>query len=288
MDSMATWLNTLLFGIYPYIAFAVFVIGCVIRFDREQYSWKASSSQLLDRSSLRLGSNLFHVGVLLIIVGHLVAFGPAPEGDALVTIGTRADDLRQAMIAADTPAFCIFGPPRSGKSTALNTIVMALRSAQPDTSVMRLGAWSHGGEPVAQAAVDHLIEMFRSGRSAPESCDIGRADRVIVAIDDLVDMGPSFDSSLAHLMSLGRDRVTVIASGDSARVNRFDEGQRRLIAYRNGLLLQPNLERDGALLDVMLPPSVSMPMPVGRGFLISRGADPSIVQVAHTPEPSVR
>ena len=72
MDSMATWLNTLLFGIYPYIAFAVFLIGCVIRFDREQYSWKASSSQLLDRSSLRLGSNLFHVGVLLIIVGHLV------------------------------------------------------------------------------------------------------------------------------------------------------------------------------------------------------------------------
>ena len=72
MDSMATWLNTLLFGIYPYIAFAVFVIGCVIRFDRDQYTWKASSSQLLDRSSLRLGSNLFHVGVLLIIVGHLV------------------------------------------------------------------------------------------------------------------------------------------------------------------------------------------------------------------------
>ncbi len=72
MDSMATWLNTLVFGIYPYIAFAVFIIGCVIRFDRDQYTWKASSSQLLDRSSLRLGSNLFHVGVLLIIVGHLV------------------------------------------------------------------------------------------------------------------------------------------------------------------------------------------------------------------------
>lgn len=72
MDSLAIWLNTLLFGIYPYIAFAVFLIGCVIRFDRDQYTWKASSSQLLDRSSLRLGSNLFHVGVLLIIAGHLV------------------------------------------------------------------------------------------------------------------------------------------------------------------------------------------------------------------------
>jgi nitrate reductase gamma subunit len=51
---------------------AVFAVGCVIRFDREQYTWKASSSQLLDKSSLRLGSNLFHIGVLFIIMGHLV------------------------------------------------------------------------------------------------------------------------------------------------------------------------------------------------------------------------
>ncbi len=72
MDHLANWINTLFFGIYPYIAFAVFAVGCVVRFDREQYSWKASSSQLLDKSSLRLGSNLFHIGVLFIIVGHLV------------------------------------------------------------------------------------------------------------------------------------------------------------------------------------------------------------------------
>ena len=72
MDSLANWLNTLVFGIYPYIAFAVFIIGCVIRFDRDQYTWKASSSQLLDRGNLRVASNLFHVGVLLIIVGHVV------------------------------------------------------------------------------------------------------------------------------------------------------------------------------------------------------------------------
>ncbi|MCP5174544.1 MAG: respiratory nitrate reductase subunit gamma [Moraxellaceae bacterium] len=72
MEHLANWINTLFFGIYPYIAFAVFAVGCLIRFDREQYSWKASSSQLLDKSSLRLGSNLFHIGVLFIIVGHLV------------------------------------------------------------------------------------------------------------------------------------------------------------------------------------------------------------------------
>lgn len=72
MESLHSWLNTLLFGIYPYIAFATFLVGCLIRFDREQYSWKASSSQILDKSSLRLGSNLFHIGVICIIMGHLV------------------------------------------------------------------------------------------------------------------------------------------------------------------------------------------------------------------------
>ena len=60
-----------LFGIYPYIALAVFLLGSLIRFDREQYSWKSDSSQLLRRGQLRLGSNLFHIGVLFLFFGHL-------------------------------------------------------------------------------------------------------------------------------------------------------------------------------------------------------------------------
>jgi len=61
----------LLFGIYPYIALAVFFLGSLIRFDREQYSWKSDSSQLLRRKQLLLGSNLFHIGVLFLFFGHL-------------------------------------------------------------------------------------------------------------------------------------------------------------------------------------------------------------------------
>ncbi len=60
----------LLFGIYPYIALAVFFLGSLIRFDREQYTWKSDSSQLLRRGQLRLGSNLFHIGVLFLFFGH--------------------------------------------------------------------------------------------------------------------------------------------------------------------------------------------------------------------------
>ncbi len=69
---MSSYLNTLLYGIYPYIALAVLVIGSIIRYDREPYSWRSGSSQLLRRKQLLWGSVLFHVGVLFIFLGHFV------------------------------------------------------------------------------------------------------------------------------------------------------------------------------------------------------------------------
>ncbi len=63
-------LDTFLFGIYPYIALTVFFLGSLIRFDRDQYTWKSDSSQLLKSGQLRWGSNLFHVGVLFLFFGH--------------------------------------------------------------------------------------------------------------------------------------------------------------------------------------------------------------------------
>lgn len=68
---MADFLNHLLFGIYPYIALAVLGLGSVIRYDREPYSWRSGSSQLLRRKQLMWGSVLFHAGVLVIFFGHL-------------------------------------------------------------------------------------------------------------------------------------------------------------------------------------------------------------------------
>lgn len=64
--------QTFLFGIYPYIALTIFLLGSLIRFDREQYTWKSDSSQLLKHGQLRLGSNLFHIGVLFLFFGHFV------------------------------------------------------------------------------------------------------------------------------------------------------------------------------------------------------------------------
>ena len=67
-----TYLDNALFGLYPYVCLTIFLLGSLIRFDRDQYTWKSDSSQLLRTGQLRLGSNLFHVGVLFLLFGHTV------------------------------------------------------------------------------------------------------------------------------------------------------------------------------------------------------------------------
>ncbi len=67
---MSETINSALFGWYPYFCLTIFLLGSLIRFDREQYTWKTGSSQLLRRKQLRWGSNLFHIGILVIFIGH--------------------------------------------------------------------------------------------------------------------------------------------------------------------------------------------------------------------------
>ncbi len=64
--------NFLLFGAYPYIAMAVLIVGSWARYDNEQYTWKAGSTQILNDKGMRIASNLFHIGVLFIIFGHFI------------------------------------------------------------------------------------------------------------------------------------------------------------------------------------------------------------------------
>lgn len=60
----------ILFVWYPYVALTAFLLGSLIRFDREQYTWRASSSQILRKRQLTWGSNLFHGGILFLFLGH--------------------------------------------------------------------------------------------------------------------------------------------------------------------------------------------------------------------------
>jgi nitrate reductase gamma subunit len=82
---MNDFLNQLAFGWYPYIALTVLFVGSILRFDASQYSWRAQSSQFLRRRQMIIGSNLFHLGVLVLFVGHL--FGLLTPIGVLDTLG---------------------------------------------------------------------------------------------------------------------------------------------------------------------------------------------------------
>ena len=71
MNNQPSLLFSFLFNVYPYICLAVFMMGSLARFDRDQYTWKSDSSQLLRTGQLRWGSNMFHAGILFLFFGHL-------------------------------------------------------------------------------------------------------------------------------------------------------------------------------------------------------------------------
>ncbi len=71
MNAAPGFVQNFFFVIYPYICLAVFFMGSLARFDRDQYTWKSDSSQLLRAGQLRWGSNLFHGGILFLFFGHL-------------------------------------------------------------------------------------------------------------------------------------------------------------------------------------------------------------------------
>ena len=77
-------MHNFLFGIFPYIALVTLIVGSIVRYERDPFTWKTSSSQLLRRKQLILGSVLFHVGLLVIFVGHVVGLlTPIQVFDAL-------------------------------------------------------------------------------------------------------------------------------------------------------------------------------------------------------------
>ncbi len=106
---MADFANHMLFGWYPYLCLTVFLLGSAIRFDREQYSWRSGSSQLLRRKQLLWGSNLFHVGILIIFMGHF--FGLLTPIVVFETLGIPhyAKQLLAMVVGGVAGLMCLVG-----------------------------------------------------------------------------------------------------------------------------------------------------------------------------------
>lgn len=94
---MSEYINTFFFGIYPYLAIVIMVMGTILRYDQNPYSWKAGSSQLLRTKGMKVGSNLFHIGIILLFFGHLVGLlTPEPLYHLVMTAAVKQ---KLAMIA---------------------------------------------------------------------------------------------------------------------------------------------------------------------------------------------
>jgi len=100
--------NTILFGLYPYLAALVCVVGCWARYDREQYSWKAGSSQVLRTKGMRVASNAFHVGILFVLAGHFVGL-LMPEAIYHHVISTPNKQLLAMVSGGLFGALCFVG-----------------------------------------------------------------------------------------------------------------------------------------------------------------------------------
>ena len=62
----------LLWGAGPYVTVAILVAGTIWRYRYDKFGWTTRSSQLYESRLLRIGSPLFHFGILVVVIGHLI------------------------------------------------------------------------------------------------------------------------------------------------------------------------------------------------------------------------
>ena len=64
-------MNVLLWGVLPYLVIATLVLGTIWRYRYDKFGWTTRSSQLYESRLLRIGSPLFHFGILVVFIGHV-------------------------------------------------------------------------------------------------------------------------------------------------------------------------------------------------------------------------
>ena len=103
------YINLLAFGIYPYIALAIFFIASWVRYDREQYTWKAGSSQLLESKMLKRGSKPFHIGIIMVLMGHFFGLLTPVEIWQLLGIHAETKQLIAMGLGGIFGLLCFYG-----------------------------------------------------------------------------------------------------------------------------------------------------------------------------------
>jgi nitrate reductase gamma subunit len=177
---MSGYANELLFGLYPYIAISVFLVGSVLRFDAAQYTWRSGSSQLLRRHLLRVGSNLFHIGILLLFAGHFAGLLTPPAIYHAIGLTTAAKQMMAMAAGGVFGTLCfvglslliyrrLFDVRIRNTSTAMDIVILLLIYAQLVLGLATIWASSHHPDGETMAALAdwaQRIVTFRAGAAA--------------------------------------------------------------------------------------------------------------------------
>ena len=130
-------LNQFLFVVLPYISLTIFFIGSLVRYDRDQYTWKADSSQLLESKQLRRGSIPFHIGILAIFLGHFVGLLTPNEVWHLLGISAATKQLVAMGAGGLFGIICFYGMCILIKRRLTNPRILAT-SSKMDISILLL------------------------------------------------------------------------------------------------------------------------------------------------------
>ncbi|MCY4541811.1 MAG: respiratory nitrate reductase subunit gamma [Rhodobacteraceae bacterium] len=178
-------LNSALFGVYPYVAVAVLVVGSVIRYDREPFSWRSQSSQLLRRRLLVMGSVLFHAGILVVFFGHLFGLLTPLALVDLMGIGHSFKQIASMVVGGIAGLIALLGglmllwrrigDPRIRKTSSLGDIfILVLLNLQlliglstiavsvdhlDGSEMVKFMAWSQGLYTFDLSAHSHLLDV---------------------------------------------------------------------------------------------------------------------------------
>lgn len=68
-------MDEFLWVVFPYICLTIFVVGHAWRYRYDKFGWTTRSSQLYENRLLRLGSPLFHFGIIGVFFGHVIGLG---------------------------------------------------------------------------------------------------------------------------------------------------------------------------------------------------------------------
>lgn len=110
------WLSVAVFGVWPYIALTMFVVGNIWRWRTDQFGWTTRTSELSEKKILLWASPIFHVGMLLVLLGHLGGL-VIPES-FMTSLGVSESAYHLVAVVAGTGAGSLF---------ALGAVLLVLR-----------------------------------------------------------------------------------------------------------------------------------------------------------------